>query len=306
MTIVILISVGLCLFTYKATDFNGLGFSFLLFASLVSGLRWSFAQLIMQKCKLGLHNPIDMVFHMQPWMILSVLPFMIGFEGHRLYDGWMQLDTSTPETSALVVDMTWKIFAGACIAFCMELSEFLALSFTSSLTLAVSNIFKEMCQLVLAVQHNGDVLSPLNVVGLVMCLGGICSHVLHKYQTMVAQRRGGDARRLSGGGGGAVLGGKLLNGARGRGDGDGEDGGRIESSGTAGDHNNHQSAAVPLSWRSTSGGGKQSVPLLNAGLDDSDDSEDDLTGRNGGGRQNSSDIIFDVLKRRDSRRAPIQ
>lgn len=31
--------------------------------------------------KLGLHNPIDMIFHMQPWMILAVLPFTIGFEG---------------------------------------------------------------------------------------------------------------------------------------------------------------------------------------------------------------------------------
>lgn len=38
--------------------------------------------------------------------------------------------------------MATKIVIGACLAFFMELSEFLVLSFTSSLTLAVAGIFK--------------------------------------------------------------------------------------------------------------------------------------------------------------------
>jgi len=79
--IVVMISGGLSMFTYKSTQFNALGFSFLLFASLASGIRWTFAQLVMQKSKLGLHNPIDMVFHMQPWMMVAIIPLTIGFEG---------------------------------------------------------------------------------------------------------------------------------------------------------------------------------------------------------------------------------
>jgi solute carrier family 35 protein C2 len=35
----------------------------------------------MQKSKLGLENPVDMVYHVQPWMIVPVLPLAIGFEG---------------------------------------------------------------------------------------------------------------------------------------------------------------------------------------------------------------------------------
>lgn len=81
MMIVVLISSGLFLFTYKSTNLNALGFAFLIFASLCSGIRWSFAQLVMQKSKLGLHNPIDMIYFMQPWMLLSIVPFTIGFEG---------------------------------------------------------------------------------------------------------------------------------------------------------------------------------------------------------------------------------
>ncbi|CAH2239092.1 jg22488, partial [Pararge aegeria aegeria] len=78
--IVLMISAGLIMFTYKATQFNLLGFNLLLLASFAAGLRWTFAQLLMQKSKLGLHNPVDMVFHVQPWMFLSLLPFMIMFE----------------------------------------------------------------------------------------------------------------------------------------------------------------------------------------------------------------------------------
>ncbi|XP_026735956.1 solute carrier family 35 member C2-like isoform X2 [Trichoplusia ni] len=80
--IVLMIAAGLIMFTYKATQFNLLGFNFLLLASFAAGLRWTFAQLLMQKSKLGLHNPVDMVFHVQPWMFVSLLPFTIMFEGN--------------------------------------------------------------------------------------------------------------------------------------------------------------------------------------------------------------------------------
>lgn len=69
------------MFTYKSTQFDMMGFIFILLASVCGGIRWTLAQLIMQKSKLGLHNPIDMIYYMQPWMILSVLPFLIVFEG---------------------------------------------------------------------------------------------------------------------------------------------------------------------------------------------------------------------------------
>ncbi|CAH1647405.1 unnamed protein product [Spodoptera littoralis] len=128
--IVLMISAGLIMFTYKATQFNLLGFNFLLIASFAAGLRWTFAQLLMQKSKLGLHNPVDMVFHVQPWMFVSLLPFTIMFEGYSCYDYLQKLSSE-------------KL-----------LPTFLKVS--------------------------GDVLSPINVVGLAVCLLGICGHIVHK------------------------------------------------------------------------------------------------------------------------------
>lgn len=35
----------------------------------------------MQKSELGLSNPIDMVYHIQPWMTVSLLPLAVIMEG---------------------------------------------------------------------------------------------------------------------------------------------------------------------------------------------------------------------------------
>lgn len=78
-----MISVGLAMFTYKATELNLVGFFLALLASFSSGLRWTMAQLIMQKSKLGLGNPVDMMYHMQPWMLLSIIPVALWFEGNN-------------------------------------------------------------------------------------------------------------------------------------------------------------------------------------------------------------------------------
>lgn len=105
-------------------------------------MRWSFAQLVMQKAKIGLHNPIDMIFHMQPWMILALLPFALGFEGNIVLQKLLDIQESTYDKTVYAL---LKISFGAVLAFFMEISEFLVLSWTSSLTLSIAGIFKVSC-----------------------------------------------------------------------------------------------------------------------------------------------------------------
>ncbi|XP_058840166.1 solute carrier family 35 member C2 [Topomyia yanbarensis] len=274
--IVVMISGGLFLFTYKSTHFDALGFSFLLFASLSSGIRWTFAQLIMQKSKLGLHNPIDMIFHMQPWMILAILPFTIGFEGKRIFDGF---DTFLQTDSSVMLDMWLRISMGAFIAFVMEVSEFLVLTNTSSLTLSVAGIFKEICQLVLAVELYGDQLSLINVLGLVMCLGGICCHVVSKFWSYTEEQRTVDGSANY--------------------DDDEDDAGVVSKNGVTPKYNaNFDMAAARFKVG-------QHRPLL---VNDNHDAEDSdhlvVNNRNyisdsDPGDNETQDVLFDILKRRE-------
>ncbi len=53
IVVVVLIVTGLFLFTFESTVFNVEGFVLVLAASVISGLRWSTAQLTLQKAELG-------------------------------------------------------------------------------------------------------------------------------------------------------------------------------------------------------------------------------------------------------------
>ncbi|ALC43904.1 CG14971 [Drosophila busckii] len=263
--IVGLIGLGLFMFTYKSSKFNALGFCFILFASLCSGLRWTFAQFIMQKSKLGLHNPIDMIYYMQPWMIATLLPLVLFIEGPRLYVVLEHFSSYAPE------DVTWiwtKVTGGAAIAFLMEISEFMVLCKTSSLTLSIAGIFKDICQLALAVALKGDQLSPINLVGLAVCLAGIGCHVMHKYSSMSQLNKQQQVLQL---------------------DNDQEDAAAEYDFSKGNTHSGiGQSNAMGKHATLT-------VPLL-----EETDSEDESG--NDANKQNSSDVIFDVLKRRDMQR----
>nr|CAD7410417.1 unnamed protein product [Timema cristinae] len=175
--IVLMIALGLFLFTYESTQFDVGGFFLILTASFMSGLRWTLAQLLMQKSKMGLENPIDMVYHVQPWMIIAILPFAVAFEGPRVFTN---CKTYCFENLGHTSMMALTVFAGALLAFAMELSEYLVVTWTSSLTLSVACIFKEVFTLVLAVEWTGDKISVVNFIGLLVCLGGIIVHVVKK------------------------------------------------------------------------------------------------------------------------------
>lgn len=79
--VVLLIAGGLFMFTYKSTQFNVEGFALVLGASFIGGIRWTLTQMLLQKADLGLQNPIDTMFHLQPLMFLGLFPLFAIFEG---------------------------------------------------------------------------------------------------------------------------------------------------------------------------------------------------------------------------------
>lgn len=222
-----------------------------------------------------------MIYYMQPYMLISLLPFAIIFESTKLLDHFpMIFDMEGYEVFVLWL----KISIGAFLAFFMEISEFLVLSETSSLTLSVSGIFKEICQLVLAVELSGEQLSVYNLVGLILCLGGITSHVIYKYWLLTDNT----PERIN-----------------------------IESDSHY-DMNNQYSTKFDKSKRTNVGNGNvneiktsasngtsvviaynagnQKAPLLNYNSDsDDDDGNDDMDSK-------SAEVLFDILKRRDETR----
>jgi solute carrier family 35 protein C2 len=80
-----------------------------------------------------------MMYHIQPGMILSLLPLATYVEGVTITttDKFFRND----DLLMLSYNALW-ILVGAFLAFLLESSEYLVVSYTSSLTLSVSGIFK--------------------------------------------------------------------------------------------------------------------------------------------------------------------
>ncbi|CAI9737999.1 Hypothetical predicted protein [Octopus vulgaris] len=146
-------------------------------ATFLSGLRWTLTQLVAQKEGLGLSNPLDMMYHIEPWMILSLLPLSASFEGLRIVS--TKQFFRYEHISVALKNCGWALI-GAILAFFMEIAEFLLISNTSSLTLSIAGIFKEIIVLFLAAEINGDHISILNAVGFFICLCGMCFHIFLK------------------------------------------------------------------------------------------------------------------------------
>ncbi|XP_015425856.1 PREDICTED: solute carrier family 35 member C2 isoform X5 [Myotis davidii] len=147
--VVLLIAGGLFMFTYKSTQFNMEGFALVLGASFIGGIRWTLTQILLQKADLGLHlSTSEKIFRFQD---TGLLLWVLG-----------------------------SLFLGGILAFGLGFSEFLLVSRTSSLTLSIAGIFKEVCTLLLAAHLLGDQISLLNWLGFALCLSGISLHVALK------------------------------------------------------------------------------------------------------------------------------
>uniref|UniRef100_A0A674BIW9 Solute carrier family 35 member C2 n=1 Tax=Salmo trutta TaxID=8032 RepID=A0A674BIW9_SALTR len=81
IVMVLLIANGLFMFTVKSTQLNMKGFIMILLASFIGGIRWTLTQVLIQKAELGLQNPIDTMYHLQPLMFMGLLPLFLFNEG---------------------------------------------------------------------------------------------------------------------------------------------------------------------------------------------------------------------------------
>ncbi|CAF1555309.1 unnamed protein product, partial [Didymodactylos carnosus] len=128
-----------------------------------------------------LSNPIEAMFHVQPWMLLVIIPLACVREGpHLIYD----IRLLTLHDFHHIGHYTIIVLSSALLAFALEFSEFLLVSNTSSLTLSISGIFKEVVMLYLAVEYNNNQLNRLNFIGLCICLSGIIVHCVSKIFSM--------------------------------------------------------------------------------------------------------------------------
>uniref|UniRef100_H2XXD0 Solute carrier family 35 member C2 n=2 Tax=Ciona intestinalis TaxID=7719 RepID=H2XXD0_CIOIN len=119
--VVLLISSGLFMFVFESTQFNLEGFILVLSASFIGGIRWTLSQVLTQKKELGLGNPIDLLYHLQPTMFIALFPLALYQEGLSFFLSGHIFGGKTFSDIALSVTM---ILCGGAIAFMLSCSEY--------------------------------------------------------------------------------------------------------------------------------------------------------------------------------------
>ncbi|GEQ70469.1 hypothetical protein JCM33374_g4146 [Metschnikowia sp. JCM 33374] len=142
-------------------DSQPIGIVLILAASAISGLRWSFTQILLKKNEYTKH-PMSTIFYISPSMTLVLLLF--GF----IFEGWSAFISSPVWEAKGVFGTILLMVTPGILAFCMTLCEFQLLSVAQVLTLSIAGIFKELLTIMLGSVIFGDKLSPINCIGLIV------------------------------------------------------------------------------------------------------------------------------------------
>ncbi|GAA5975374.1 hypothetical protein JCM5350_006457 [Sporobolomyces pararoseus] len=176
--IILIITSGVVLMVSTETQFHLVGMIEVLTASALGGLRWSLTQILLDKEGMGMGNPIATLFWLAPVMGATLALCSMAF------DGWFTIfsnETFFGSFSTTVHTLLAVLFPGL-IAFMMNVTEFGLIQRTSVVTLSVAGIFKEVAVIFLSTIVFHDVLTPINVSGLVVTIFGIALYNYLKYR----------------------------------------------------------------------------------------------------------------------------
>ncbi|CAJ0639060.1 2610_t:CDS:2 [Entrophospora sp. SA101] len=158
--IITVMSIGVILTVAGETKFNLIGFFLVLGAAIISGLRWTLTQILLQKEE-GMNDPISTLYYISPVMFILMFILSLMFENLFFISGTsihFQDFTTGLQTFGLML-------TGGLLAFCMTVAEFSLIKNTSTVTLSVAGISKEVLIITLSVIIYHDVITSINFLG---------------------------------------------------------------------------------------------------------------------------------------------
>lgn len=177
--IIATMTAGVIMMVAGEVSFSLPGFLLVISAAFFSGFRWALTQILLLRNP-ATSNPFSSIFFLAPVMFLSLVLIAIPVEGPAaLLDG---LGAIAAERGVWMAPLL-ILFPG-CIAFFMTASEFALLKRTSVVTLSIAGIFKEVMTISAAAVVFGDMMTPVNVVGLTVTIVAIAAYNYIKIKKM--------------------------------------------------------------------------------------------------------------------------
>ncbi|QDZ22883.1 sugar phosphate transporter [Chloropicon primus] len=186
-----IIMTGVMMSVFGEVKFNAFGFFLVMLAAFLSGWRWGYVQLLLQKGSWfgkgrNLQNSVITLYNMTPLMSGIVLFFSLIIERP-----WKLIGTSAYFSSAgdLMLTTGFIVFSGS-IAFLMVLAEFVLVAETSAVTFTVAGALKELLTIFAGIVFFGDKISAVNGVGLGILIIGVFLYNRYKIRKHMQSEQG--------------------------------------------------------------------------------------------------------------------
>jgi solute carrier family 35 protein C2 len=191
MLAIILISLGVGMAAAGSVDFKWSGFLLVLIASVISGFRLVYVQILLQKEKYNGEeslNSFEIYLYYAPVLSICILPFALILEGPRFASDYPSLAINGSLLYAkflFLLEFLIILIIGALLGLCLNISEFLLIQRTSSLTYTVIGTIKELLVIGFSVKIFGDKLTIVNLFGFCVSIIGVIIFKLHKFSIFV-------------------------------------------------------------------------------------------------------------------------
>ncbi|WLF81437.1 hypothetical protein PVL30_005234 [Lodderomyces elongisporus] len=153
---------------------SGFGITLVILASMLSGLRWSFTQILL-KSNSYTSNSISTIFYIAPFMGLVL--FILGL----FIEKWSNFISSPIWVTYGIAQTTVLLVIPGLLAFMMTLCEFKLLGVAQIITLSIAGIFKELLTILISSIVFGDQLSLINWVGLCITFADVLWYNYYRY-----------------------------------------------------------------------------------------------------------------------------
>ncbi|KAK6540697.1 Triose-phosphate Transporter [Orbilia ellipsospora] len=179
IAVISVMTIGVIMMVADEAAFVLIGFILVMLASILSGLRWSLTQLLLLRNP-ATSNPFSSIFFLAPVMFLSLIVIAAPVEGIGKFLGrWGEIVSEW----GLIPGIGMLIAPGV-VAFCMTASEFALLRRTSVVTLSICGIFKEVVTISASATIFHDILTPINITGLLITILSIAGYNYIKIKKM--------------------------------------------------------------------------------------------------------------------------
>ncbi|KAI9199612.1 triose-phosphate transporter family-domain-containing protein [Polychytrium aggregatum] len=186
IAIIMIIVFGVVITIAGEIKYDTLGLVLVLGGSIFSGLRWSLTQILLQGPSSPMGHPVLTLLYLSP-----VMAFFDGILSLVLEFGYGNA-ANHPQFASVgsIVDLVGLLAIGGVLAFLMTISEYFLIASTSVVTLSgrthkigtEDGMSKEVVVIVLSMIIFGDHVTMINVVGIIITIGGIALYNLYKYK----------------------------------------------------------------------------------------------------------------------------